>query len=794
MWEPRAVTELRLDNKGVADAYVVLPLGAFRREVLHLTGPDVVEKPEIVYLTGQADLLARFRVSDFRDVVKTPYPVVKSAARVFNWIFSVGLRPAGIEREPRQTLRFFLHLRLHRGVYAGKTGQIEVDVVDYLDKKLRKYHCSAHVQAGLGWADIIVDGRFDPLGMPEFMEFLLDVHEAHVTHGDNKHFVFSRMLTMLGFEPGTGEGEPTTPELPNVKPAMFIRARPGRYQEALGYMTELVGQPMASHLLTGRSDVLFLCDEAVPFLFAKQWPLVAPKDARDFSLSPVERIETHILFQDPPERKITDTLVAQLSRKPLEHCHCRDAVDRNTRKDDRELNQRELVPDELSQPIKHVELLFYNVSRDPATCCDVAPAVSAAHFGLTRLYGSLRYQHRRVIEDDVVLENVKKTSTGSVVNEEEQLKFDHDAIEEQHRMFERWYLISERMLRQRTTGSFDELLLQTDRAVVYRGSVQKFLYLADCLMNDFTAKINGESLRPMFATLYDAASHIWSVRETGLIRIPVRHLFSLPDVIPNLWHEVGVHWFYLNLRAAEFGLRISEEDMNVYNDLGDYYADLVVLRHGFLGRFQRFLISLTRAWIDSLAYKGIPTLVVNDKLAQHLARIEFARYNNQYIESSLNPLTVRPPSFDQEEAKFMMRKWHAYLRTSFPRRDPQPGEDVSLIPPGDEEMIIDAAGILKKKVDRLGEVLPRKFSETVSPSTVDPAVASDHARWLQSYEGHIVEFDDMTDLNSLFGELYWAIRHHRLVKNERMPGAFQKMAGLAKSATIEYHRRQLTVQ
>lgn len=40
----------------------------------------------------------------------------------------------------------------------------------------------------------------------------------------------------------------------------------------------------------------------------------------------------------------------------------------------------------------------------------------------------------------------------------------------------------------RTVGSFEELLGQTDRAIAYRDGVQKFLFLADALLADSNRK------------------------------------------------------------------------------------------------------------------------------------------------------------------------------------------------------------------------------------------------------------------------------------------------------------------
>ena len=132
-------------------------------------------------------------------------------------------------------------------------------------------------------------------------------------------------------------------------------------------------------------------------------------------------------------------------------------------------------------------------------------------------------------------------------------RLDAVQIERQRVKFTIWHVFSERLLRQHTVASFEEMLLQSDRAVVYRGSVQKSLFLADWLMNEFAERIRGGSLPPMFSAMYDAESRIFSFADVGFVRIPARHLFTLPAVIPDLWHEVGVHWFYQFVPRAAFG-------------------------------------------------------------------------------------------------------------------------------------------------------------------------------------------------------------------------------------------------
>lgn len=768
MWTPSRTSELKLADFGVADAYVVLPMHTFAREARALSNLKIDERPgnaEIIYLLGQADLLAQFRLNDFRSVARTRYPVAHSAASVFNWIFAVPYaRPAAL-RAKEPALRFMVHLRVHRGIYATETARMESRIIRYLDKQLRDAGCSAEIQAGLGWADFIIDGSFNPKDISKFVDFLFAVCEADIRSPATKpRPVFVRMLTLLGYHWGKPQNRAESPLLDKVKPVIFGRAEAGRLREAIRTIERTIGVETSTRLIDGRSDFVVMCKEPAPDVLERLWPLDQPGKVR----SPINKLETHLLFDSLRKRKRHYTTVCKTARPRPEHCRCHRIP----------FYWPEMgveVPDELRQPIAHVKLLLRNVIRNDMSCCDVSEAVRGAAYGLVRLHALLCQRHRRRNRFE------RRLAKGTDIPEklETWLRFVHKGIEAQQRTLELWYLFAERMLRQRTTGSFDELFLQTDRAVVYRGSVQKFLYLADLLMNDFAARVSKRQLPPLFAAMYDAVGRTSTLRASGLVRIPVRHLFTLPDVIPDLWHEVGVYLFYKFVRPSAFKLSTSDEDQSIYPVLGDYYGDLVVYRHGFGGDWRRFVISLTRGWIDSIPYNEMPGFILKESFAADLlARLAFVLEIGRREQGGITR------SFDFDDAKFNAAATHAYLQKTFRPSLGRPER----IPEADEDMFALAAWHLHQRIDRFGDVLAGKYRETVKPDQVHAATRNDYARWIDSYDGTIVEFDAGTDMNALFGELYWSIRKAWLDGDHS--SRFQKMAGLAKSATIEYHRRR----
>ena len=139
---------------------------------------------------------------------------------------------------------------------------------------------------------------------------------------------------------------------------------------------------------------------------------------------------------------------------------------------------------------------------------------------------------------------------------------------------------AERILKQRTVGSFDELLGQSDRAITYNGGVQKFLFLADALIDDFVRRVDRlPDKRPIFATLYDSVQTILSVRGLGSSS-PALRIFQLPLALSDLWHEVGIYLFYLR-----YGHNFADPSFDALAALversADHYGDLIVYLYGF---------------------------------------------------------------------------------------------------------------------------------------------------------------------------------------------------------------------
>jgi hypothetical protein len=756
-----------------------MQLGRFHREVKTLRDLRVQQGAnlsEIVFLIGQADLLARYDVTDFRAIINAEYPAPESRLHVLNWIFSVPVLRVGDQADPAKTIRFVTHVRLRRGIYAHHGVDNERRILGHMRDALIFAGCSAEIQAGLGWADFIIDGSFEPSRLDHFAEFLIDIYEgAFVDSDKRRHPVCLRTLTLLGYRWPDDPSGFVPPGLPDAKPVMFVRADPGHIAEALRYVRQDISSDLDIRMIDGKSDFVVNLRRAVPSLLRGNLDLVerlnsAPTPDLDGitpSRHPIQKLETHLIFRKPAERNANNrrSVIAKVENPPPQRCRCLGPLEAYD-VDDR-------LPQEVRQSIHNVLFLFGTALRDQMSCCDAAPAIRSAKRGLTRLMAILRDRHRRRQELDADYDVAYAANRDTVGEVKRQIVHVGKQIERNHHLFGLWHLLSERVLRQRTVASFDEMLSQTDRAVVYRGSVQKFLLLADSLMNDFAARIRGGAVPPLFASLYDSESRIFSLPQTGLVRIPARHLFTLPSVIPDLWHEVGVYWFFLKVQPNAFGLS-SLTDGHERETLGDRFGDLVVYHHGFGGDPRRFLVSMTRAWLDSHQRDTLSPAIYRDEFRNLLTRLGFAmevarRWDDVFgIGSALS----------KGKAMVLIEELYAFISTAF--------EDIPVL--NDAELAV-AAGTLLHEVRRFGDALAEQFRKTVSLQFDRTESWRRCAAFVEQYDGTMTAFDSGWDMNDLMGELYWFFQQHYLTHTQS-PVSFQKMAGISRSAILEYQRRQ----
>jgi hypothetical protein len=774
----------RLENRGIASAYVVLPLGAFPKEVERLRNLSLgagVSLKELTYLVGQADLLAQFDVGDdLTRILHTPYPTNESSAHVLNYIFSVPYCQVGnVSNVPTSCMRFTMHLRLRRIFYAQATAYDERYVIGYVRDRLLEAECAAEIHVGLGWADFIVDGIFDPAKLREFANFLVNIHEGCVVgpSENDRTSVFARTMTLLGYRWPTDEDTFQPPRLPTVTPVIFVRSEPGNISEAIKSTTrsniqnDIQGPDV--RLIDGKSDFVVLAREPIADVLQRNLELMyqAGKPPSTGGHHQIQKLETHLVFSVPEDVDRRQTKVFGTTEPFPERCQCKTVIDGNA------VHVSDRIPDELRQSIANALFLFTSTVNDQMSCCDMSQAIPSAKNALTRLSKILDVQHtvREALDANAI---AGKGDPGELSRF---IKRTHLQIRQTVHQLSLWHLFSERVLRQRTVASFEEMLMQNDRNVVYRGSVQKFLFLADALMNDFAASVNGGWVPRWLSAMYDSVPQIMSMPTLGLVRIPARHLFALPSVVPDLWHEVGVFWFYKWIKRAVFDSRDSSGRLREttdleYQTLGDRFADLVVYHHGFGSEWQRFVISLTRAWFDSNDRSRISPHIYTEEFAVLLARLVFTLdVSNRWDD--VFGVGKRP--FEPEEVEALVRVTYAHVRDIF---------DASAVPSLTPAQLQHAVGLVIFESRRFGDPLAAQYRKWVSQDVLDPAIRRRYAHLIQREVGRILSFDPDDDLNLLFGELYWNSQPGRGGAMPTQP--FRRMVTIARSATIEYHRRQ----
>jgi hypothetical protein len=336
-----------------------------------------------------------------------------------------------------------------------------------------------------------------------------------------------------------------------------------------------------------------------------------------------------------------------------------------------------------------------------------------------------------------------------------------------------WHRFSELLLRQRTVGSYDEILGQSDRSIVYSGGVQKFLYLADQLMKDFARRIEPID-PPTFATIYDSVKTIFSfVRTAPIVRMPTSQIFGFPLIVPDLWHEVAGRLFFLRTtkpvvetlkRLGLTGERLEDYVANI----ADHYADLIVYLFGFNGDVHKFLVSLVHGW--KIAYRGAPEQVMQRSDAHFLVRaylvFEFDRLREARAHARKTRDVTRLKEFgDPAIADVLvsaLREQLAGLKQDF----------------AESEWPLLVQNVRREDFSLIHRQLYQEYLDTeVHPRSVD----------LTRFDaGTIVDLQDV-DINELFGELA-----HRMAKNYPDNNDFVATAALGESAALEYHRRQMT--
>jgi hypothetical protein len=342
-------------------------------------------------------------------------------------------------------------------------------------------------------------------------------------------------------------------------------------------------------------------------------------------------------------------------------------------------------------------------------------------------------------------------------------------LAERYKYMEDWHAYAERVLSQRTVGSFEEMLGRTDRVTTYRGGAQKFLYLADGLVRDFS-KLIPRTNELSFATLYDSVHTIMGVRGSHFIRIPVRHVFTLPLGVADLWHEVGVAVFNLRYDAEDVARAATASNIDadvLYETLGDAYGDFIVFLFGFRGNFGRFADSLIKGWRASRIPGGM--LDPHEVLSRLYLVLELAWAR-----------TVAQRQRVQAKPADDVPRLIGYLRRVVLTRYSKPTQDLLRA----EERVTwrKLLGRVTQNEFRRYRARINDFLDATVPPKQDFALDDVLA-------GRAIELSPEADLNALFAEYVamWAAPFA-----DTKLRLFRSMAALGKSVSQAYFRRAAT--
>ncbi|HEX7153576.1 MAG TPA: hypothetical protein VF618_18960 [Thermoanaerobaculia bacterium] len=755
---------LRLRTYGIATAYATVGVGDVGPEIkvsraaangyderlasCQAEGKRPVNRelwpPELLFLLGQADVATIYKTTNFKRIFELRYPRAGSKAGVVNWVFSVPFDSSGPDdASGPAALRFMIHLRLRRAVYAYPG--IAEQIVKKLTTLLGPNAAGARVHAGLGWNDLMVEGYFDDTTFTALIDFILAVHSLKIVsgpeHARRSLPVLQRILTVFGYRE---TDPPDPPEFNSDRHLTFLRGAPGGYDDVL----DLFSNADIIDILDGKADFMVSSGPA-----QRNWLREQRKLGEKANRPVVRKVETHLMFvngRDFAERQKRLDRVIEAGPIVLheDDCGCDTAAESLIRDIDATMDalaRGRKLPIEQRYAIDNALFLLTGTLRDSSICCDVRDAVMACFHGLLHIL--------RLLSAECDRPDLQYRQVWARLND--------------------WHQFSELLLRQRTVGSYDEILGQSDRSIAYSGGVQKFLYLADQLMKDFARRIEPVD-PPSFATIYDSVKTIFSfVRTAPIVRMPTSQIFGFPLIVPDLWHEVAGRLFFLRtteplvktLKALGYDGELLEDYVA---NLADHYADIIVYLFGFNGDFHKFLVSLVHGW--KVAYRGAPEQVVRRSDAHFLLRAylvyELDRVRTVRADARKTRDFARLKEFaDPTIADVLVADLQAQL--------------VAL-----KQNVADAAWELLK-----GNVRRADFSHIhrqLYQQYVDTQVQARSVDLAPFDAGNIVDLQNV-DINELFGELA-----HRMAKNYPEATDFVTTAALGESAALEYHRRQMT--
>lgn len=747
-----------LATSGFATIYLTLPAGAFIDEwkrAKQLAGIEHDVKPELLYVLGQPNLAVRLPLRDFRHLIERVYPSAGSKAIVANSVFSTPYVVEGASPVPHgDVFRFLTHMRARRSVYRKDPVRAETLIVEELRARTKGHDVS--IEAGVGWADYVVSGRLAVETLPVFLEWLVAFNKITINPNVADGYVFKRTLTLIGY-PWTTEFQ-AAPILPAIaaptKAILFIRVQRGRLleaSEALQLKFNKEGRPNSIEVffVDGKLDIVAICREPQPDFLERHRDLVL--GAERYS---IERIETHLMFPGNSDEDVPSVSISPSWTPPNEDCECTlfPAII-EVLLDSKRL---EVLPRGTATAVKNIAFLSSSTCEEKASCCDARPGIAACWNSFNALLHEIE-ELQEVIHTSSTTANDRRTKEKEVVK----------II----RRIDLWVVIADRVLRQRTVGSFEEFLGQSDRSLSYGGGVQKGLLISDLLMNDFYSKITGKRSKFRFASVYDSVDRITSVVKMGIVRIPVTRAFYISGALPDLWHEVGCFDFFRALPQTKFSPEITA---SAYRDLADYYGDFVSLVFGFELDFTQFATALTHAFKESVR-SNEPEESKEGKFTELLARLVAASEMLAKVRRH-NTFTIRDRNLFLLSSFGKMEQFASlYLGGLLPAPDSDRGEQtVKPLILAEENL-----GVLHERINTL---------LLKNPVTIDPydTTLGD----LKTAEpASLTRFETDTNLNAEFRKLFWAIEKTRRPPGLRAENAHAPMAALARSAVIEYYRR-----
>ncbi len=553
---------LKFTTQRAAFIYFKLPPGNFsdyaadiESEISKIANKSKGTKLQLLYGTGGPDLIVRLDVPHFRVISDIQRELLAVKDLSCTWIFTVPYDWKSAE--DASPLRYIMHLRLNRQIFLGHrigTEHLLLEKLRYLLQQATSDSISGQIHACVNWSDLLISGSYE--NFPEkLLPLILKIRELRMENAQTWSepvFAIDRTLVVLGIDSPKGRIDFDHPSLSGVKFKTFQRVRSsiGGFREALKVLAR--GQtPVFAH------DGLFDLSTTSTERSIQSIVTFTHGDA-DAPQSGIERTETHLIFTDPKSASEEVETACQRGELTIEvpapeHHHQRPwtptspkiPICLEVKKLRLQLNGFKLLvdkkthlakprmPESLAVTISNVLSILSYSALDELNHFDSQPAISACLRGLETILKELSEAHR--------LYQASKIS--------ERRKW-HREIENMHTLLREWCDSSQRILSERIAGSFEEIFGVSDRLSSFRGGLQKFLILADQILHGFFLRVRPPGHWPdcpRFATIHEPVDEIKSIPLLGIVKIPYKNRFSLARVVPDLWHEVGVHMFNITI-------------------------------------------------------------------------------------------------------------------------------------------------------------------------------------------------------------------------------------------------------